>query len=178
MSEEAIQDTGSQEVAPEAVAESAAPQNFRETLPEDLRTKPGIMKFKDVPGLAQGYTSTPSGGYTQANARDYIMPKDTNELRVNTNPKVTYEGRIINGLKSSQRGMVAKPRKNRPETYYASDPERGNPSAAIKTAMMRKKFCMKRTNKQNQRSYFGGLGNTEISKPKKESAVRKSTKNN
>ena len=43
---------------------------------------------------------------------------------------------------------------------------------------MRKKFCMKRTNKQNQRSYFGGLGNTETSKPKKESAVRKSTKNN
>ena len=57
MSEEAIQDTGSQEVAPEAVAESAAPQNFRETLPEDLRTKPGIMKFKDVPGLAQGYVN-------------------------------------------------------------------------------------------------------------------------
>ena len=35
---------------------------------------------------------------------------------------------------------------------------------------------MKRTNKQNQRSYYGGLGNSEYSKPKKESAVRKSTK--
>ena len=66
----------------------------------------GEKPFQDIrvgPGLAQGYTSTPSGGYTQTNARDYIMPKDTNELRVNTNPKVTYEGRIINGLKSAQR---------------------------------------------------------------------------
>ena len=37
---------------------------------------------------------------------------------------------------------------------------------------------MKRTNKQNQRSYYGVLGSGEISKPTKESAVRKSTKNN
>lgn len=141
----------------------------------------GEKPFQDVrvgPGLARGYTSEPSGGYTQSNARDYILPKDTDELRVLTNPKVSYGGRIVNGLKSAQRGLVAKPRKNKPETYYASDPERGNPSAAIKSAMMRKKFCMKRTNKQNQRSYYGGLGSTEISKPKKESAVRKSTKNN
>jgi hypothetical protein len=141
----------------------------------------GEKPFQDIrvgPGLAKGYTSDPSGGYTQANSREYILPKDTNELRVLTNPKVSYEGRIINGLKSGQRGLVAKPRKNRPETYYSSDPERGNPSAAIKSAMMRKKFCMKRTNKQNQKSYYGILGNSEVSKPKKESAYRTSTKNN
>jgi hypothetical protein len=141
----------------------------------------GEKPFQDVrvgPGLAKGYTSTPSGGYTQSNTRDYIIPKNVDELRVLTNPKVSYEGRIVNGLKSGQRGLVSKPRKNRPETYYASDPERGNLSAAIKSATMRKKFCMKRTNKQNQRSYYGGLGSGEISKPKKESAVRKSTKNN
>merc|ERR1711871_503889 len=155
------------------------PKIYGRYIPSSKRQ--GEKPFQDIrvgPGLAKGYTSEPSGGYTQSNARDYILPKNTDELRVLTNPKVSYEGRIVNGLKSAQRGLVAKPRKNKPETYYASDPERGNPSAAIKSAMMRKKFCMKRTNKQNQRSYYGGLGNTDITKPKKESAVRKSTKNN
>ncbi len=58
MSEEAIQDTGSQEVATEAVAESAVEEvSFRDSLPENLRNAPGMMKFKDVPSLAQGYVN-------------------------------------------------------------------------------------------------------------------------
>tara|TARA_X000001382_G_scaffold128645_3_gene118811 strand:- start:136 stop:957 length:822 start_codon:yes stop_codon:yes gene_type:complete len=61
MSEEAIQDTGSQEVASQAVAESAVEEvSFRDSLPEDLRTAPGMLKFKDVPGLAQGYVNLES----------------------------------------------------------------------------------------------------------------------
>jgi hypothetical protein len=49
MSEEAIQDTGSQEVA------EAAPANFLESLPEDLRSEPSLRNFADPASLAKSY---------------------------------------------------------------------------------------------------------------------------
>ena len=55
MSEEATQDTGSQEVATEAVAESAAPVNFLDSLPEDLRGNPSLQNFTDAGSLAKSY---------------------------------------------------------------------------------------------------------------------------
>ena len=55
MSEEATQDAGSQEVATEAVAESAAPINFLESLPEDLRSNPSLKNFTDAGSLAKSY---------------------------------------------------------------------------------------------------------------------------
>jgi hypothetical protein len=137
--------------------------------------------FDDIrvgPGLAAGYTAMPVGGLNQANARDYIRPKGVDELRVLTNPRITYEGRVIAGLKSGQRGLQAKPFKHRPERYYNSDPERGNLSSAIKASKLREKFYMKPTQKQYQKEYFGGLGQAQLSKPRKEGAYRRSTKNN
>jgi hypothetical protein len=159
--------------------------SFTETVGLDRyvpsQKRQGEKPFQDIrvgPGLAAGYTAEPVGGLNQANARDYILPKCIDELRVLTNPKITYEGRVIAGLKSGQRGLQAKPFKHRPERYYNSEPERGNLSSAIKASKLREKFYMKPTEKQKQRSYYGVLGNTEIRKPRKEGAYRRSTKNN
>ena len=137
--------------------------------------------FQDIrvgPGLAAGYTAEPIGGLNQANARDYVLPKTSDERRVLTNPKITYEGRVIAGLKSAQRGLQAKPFKHRPERYYNSSPERGTLSSAVKASQLREKFYMKPTQKQYQRSYYGVLGQGEKMKPRKEGAYRQSTKNN
>jgi hypothetical protein len=137
--------------------------------------------FQDIrvgPGLAAGYTAEPVGGLNQSNARDYVLPKSIDELRVLTNPKNTYEGRVIAGLKSGQRGLQAKPVKHRPERYYNSNPERGNLSSAIKASQLREKFYMKPTQKQNQKEYFGSLNQGQLSKPRKEGAYRRSIKNN
>ena len=141
----------------------------------------GEKPFQDIrvgPGLAAGYTAEPVGGLNQANARDYIIPKSVDELRVLTNPRLTYEGRVVAGLKSGQRGLQAKIFKHRPETYYNSCPERGNLSSAIKASQLREKFYMKPTQKQYQKQYYGGLGQAQLSKPRKEGAYRRSTKNN
>jgi len=141
----------------------------------------GEKPFQDIrvgPGLSAGYTAEPVGGLNQANARDYVLPKNVDELRVLTNPKLTYEGRVIAGLKSGQRGLQAKPFKHRPERYYNSTPERGNLSSATKASQLREKYYMKPTQKENQRPYFGTLGQAENLKPRKEGAYRKSTKNN
>ena len=59
----------------------------------DLNVTP-IEKVYVGPGLNQGYTADPMGGFQQAETRDYVMPKTTNETRVKTNPKVSYYGRI------------------------------------------------------------------------------------
>ena len=58
MSEEAIQDTGSQEaVAAEPVAAEAAPASFLESLPEDLRNEPSLRTFTDPGSLAKSYVN-------------------------------------------------------------------------------------------------------------------------
>ncbi len=159
--------------------------SFTETVGLDRyissQKRQGEKPFQDIrvgPGLAAGYTAEPIGGLNQANSRDYILPKTIDELRVLTNPKITYEGRVVAGLKSGQRGLVAKPFKHRPETYYNSDPERGNLSSAVKASQLREKYYMKPTQKQYQRPYYGGLGQGEKMKPRKEGAYRQSTKNN
>ena len=159
--------------------------SFTETIGLDRyvpsQKRQGEKPFQDIrvgPGLAAGFTAAPSGGLNQANARDYILPKSVDELRVLTKPKLTYEGRVIAGLKSGQRGLQARVNKNNPDRYYNSTPERGNLSAAVKASKLREKFYMKPTQKQYQKEYFGGLGQAQLSKPRKEGAYRKSTKNN
>ena len=57
MSEEAIQDTGSPEAAPEAVAAQAAPASFLESLPEELRNEPSLRTFTDPGALAKSYVN-------------------------------------------------------------------------------------------------------------------------
>jgi len=159
--------------------------SFTETIGQDRyiasQKRTNEKPFQDIrvgPGLAAGYTAEPMGGLTQSNTRDYILPKSSDELRSLTNPNITYEGRIIAGLKSGQRGLQAKVIKQRPETYYKSSPERGNLSSAVKASQIREKYYMKPTEKQNKKSYYGGLGQAQLAKPRKEGAYRKSTKNN
>ncbi len=83
-----------------------------------------VEKVYVGPGLNQGFTATPSGGFQQANTLDYIMPKSTNETRVKTNPKLSYYGRINAGQKIAKPGKVGTVYKNRPDTFYIQDPDR------------------------------------------------------
>ena len=55
MSEEAIQDTGSQEAVSTPAAEAAAPVGFLDSLPEDLRGEPSLRNFTDPAALAKSY---------------------------------------------------------------------------------------------------------------------------
>lgn len=77
------------------------------------------------PGLNKGYTAQPSGGFQQANTRDYTLPKTVDELRVKTNPKVTYYLPVRAGSNpnfgSPKIGVV---QKNRPDTFAVWTPDR------------------------------------------------------
>ena len=46
--------------------------------------------------LGKGYSSEGSGGFNSGmEARNYTLPKNIDELRVATNPKVTYGGQVL-----------------------------------------------------------------------------------
>ena len=83
-----------------------------------------IEKVRVGPGINQGYTAQPSGGYQQANARDYVMPKTVDELRVKNNPRLTYYGRVLSGMKTARPAVPGKVQKLRPERFYDNTPER------------------------------------------------------
>ena len=83
-----------------------------------------IEKTYVGPGLNKGFTAEPSGGFQQSDKRDYLLPKTTNELRVKTNPKLTFNGRIVSGKKISRTGKVGVVEKNRPDSYAVWTPDR------------------------------------------------------
>ena len=76
------------------------------------------------PGLNQGFTNEPSGGFQQADTLDYVMPKTTDEIRVKTNPKISYYGRINPGQKVAKPSKIGTVYKNRPDTFFVNEPDR------------------------------------------------------
>ena len=154
---------------------------------DDMKQRMGITnirtnespfeKVRVGPGLNQGYTSEPSGGFHQ-NTRDYTLPKNVDELRVLTNPKKTYDGRIIQGKAindlRAEEGCVEK---NRPDTFYISGPERWNTTVGAFTKE-RKRPCViiKDTNRKKSRTFFGPAV-SDYEKHKLKPKFKKSTKN-
>ena len=83
-----------------------------------------VEKVYVGPGLNQGYTNEPSGGFQQPDAQDYSMPKTVDELRVKTNPKISYYGRVVSGQKIAKPSKIGTVYKNRPDTFYVQEPDR------------------------------------------------------
>ena len=70
------------------------------------------------PGINDGYTNLPSGGYQQDAAREFALPRTTDELRVVTNPKLTYEGEVVPGAHFiTEPGIQAPVKKNKPDRF-------------------------------------------------------------
>lgn len=80
-----------------------------------------VLPFEQVrvgPGVGQGYTSEPVGGYTQPQDRDYVMPKNVDQLRPLANQRPVLEGRVIPGSAPPQRGMDPVFFKNKQDTLF------------------------------------------------------------
>jgi hypothetical protein len=52
------------------------------------------------------------------------MPKTTDEIRVKTNPKISYYGRVVSGQKIAKPSKIGTVYKNRPDTFYVQEPDR------------------------------------------------------
>lgn len=110
------------------------------------------------PGLNAGFTTAPSGGFQQPDAREYAIKRGIDQLRVKTNPKVTYEARHVDGFKGSRRGLQAAVNQNCVVRVHDWGDIRLNPKADNNKAKVRvqhvsavKKFGPKEV------TLFGGL---------------------
>lgn len=136
-----------------------------------------IEKVYVGPGLNQGYSSAPTGGFQQSETRDYAMPKTTNETRVKTNPKVSYYGRINPGEKISKPGKVGEVSKNNPDTYFEETPDMYfTTTGAVIASKQRPDIVMKNVNrpKTQMKKRVGPAAPTAGSNEKVRSKVQKS----
>lgn len=93
-----------------------------------------IKPFEEIkvgPSIMRGDTNDTNnnlgmGGFNSGMMnRESFMPRTTDEIRVRTNPKQTYEGTILGGQSSVQnRGILGNMEKNTPDTYFINTPDR------------------------------------------------------
>ena len=89
-----------------------------------------IAQTQVGPGVNDGYTNLPSGGYQQDTIREYAIPKTTDELRVANKPKLTYEGEVIPGSHFiTEMGIQAPVNKNKPDRFQVLSGADGLPYA-------------------------------------------------
>ena len=81
-----------------------------------------------APGLNKGYGTEGAGGFNSGmENRDAWTPKDVDELRVKTNPKMSYN---LNGLEGpahsnvKEMGALGKMEKHAPDTFFINDKAR------------------------------------------------------
>lgn len=90
-----------------------------------------VKPFESIhvgPGLDKGYTTEGNYGFNSGmDVRDKWMPKNVDQLRVATNPKMEYN---LDGLEGPANtfikniGIEGRMEKNRPDTYFESGQER------------------------------------------------------
>ena len=122
------------------------------------------------PGLGKGYTSEGSGGFNAGmEARAAQLPKTVDQLRVATNPKVTYSGQVLGayvgkGAASSVNVETApKVFKNRPDTYFENSSSRWLTTTGIEKAQKaRSAVVLQPENRTTTtREYFGNANDRE-----------------
>ena len=75
------------------------------------------------PGLNQGYTPFGTGGFQQFEVEEIARQRlSVDELRTESNPKITYEGMVVPGKSLAlQRGDLGETRKYRPDTFFLNE---------------------------------------------------------
>ena len=79
------------------------------------------------PGVNDGYTNLPSGGYQQDAIREFALPKTTDEIRVANKPKLTYSSDPVPGSHFiTEMGIQAPVKKNRPDRFQVLEAKDGS----------------------------------------------------
>ena len=82
-----------------------------------------IEPTKVGPGVGQGFSSLPIGGFQQFEVMEVAKRNlSIDELRATSNPKITYGGMIIAGKSiGAQRGEIGEVRKYHPDRFYMNE---------------------------------------------------------
>ena len=114
------------------------------------------------PGLNKGFTTKGSGGFNAGmEARKQWLPKTVDQLRVTTNPKVTFG---LAGLEGAANSIIKRPgiegrvEKNRPDTFYLNTPDRWLTTGGIeKGQKVRSEQPMQPVNRTFTTREYGGI---------------------
>jgi hypothetical protein len=88
-----------------------------------------IDRVQVGPGINDGYTNLPSGGFNQGiESREFQLPKTTDEIRIATKPKLTYTSNPTPGKQryGLQPGLQAPVKKNKPDRFQILQAEDGS----------------------------------------------------
>lgn len=94
-----------------------------------------IDQVRVGPGANDGYTNLGKGGFQQDQLREYELPKTTDELRVVTKPKLSYDLPVIPGANQiTQPGIQADVNKNKPDRFVVLGSDHWNTAVGAQTA--------------------------------------------
>ena len=86
-----------------------------------------IEQVQVGPGVNDGYTNLPSGGYQQDSIREFALPRTTDEIRVENKPKLTYSADPVPGSHFiTEMGIQAPVKKNRPDRFQVLEGKDGS----------------------------------------------------
>lgn len=121
------------------------------------------------PGLNAGFTHLPSGGYQQQAGEEFVLYRAprTNDLRVATNPKLSYDTPVVPGAHfittSGTAETVGEVRKYNPDRFYLNtDGERNFVTAVDTKPTVRSTQVIKHTTRpETSKEYEGTAGQAE-----------------
>lgn len=114
------------------------------------------------PGGNDGYTNLPKGGYQQDQFREYALPRTTDEVRIETKPKLTYELPVVPGAHIvTQPGIQADVNKNRPDRFAVYGMDRVNTAVGAQTAQAHypEQIMKTQARESTSKEYFSAGGN-------------------
>lgn len=114
-------------------------------------------------GIGRGFTATPYGGYQQLETNEVARPKNVDELRVATKPRVVYELPVQGPAgKIAQRGSIGKVEKNRPDTAFEQTPDMllRTTGAVIKEQERPIQMTMKATSRVDTHKEYKGIADS------------------
>ena len=94
-----------------------------------------IQQVQVGPGADDGYTNIPKGGFQQDQLHNFMLPKTTDELRIDTKPKLSFELEPVPGKNFiTQPGIQAAVNKNKPDKFAVYGMDRANTAVGVQTA--------------------------------------------
>uniref|UniRef100_A0A6C0LXZ2 Uncharacterized protein n=1 Tax=viral metagenome TaxID=1070528 RepID=A0A6C0LXZ2_9ZZZZ len=124
-----------------------------------------VKPFESVqvgPGLNQGYGTEGTNGFNSGmDAREMWQPKNVDEMRVDTNPKMSYslnnhQGPAVSKIK--ERGVEGKVEKYTPDTYYENGSDRWFTTTGVeKKQTSRSSHVAKNIQRQNTPTNYQGV---------------------
>ena len=141
----------------------------------------GELPFERVrvaPGVGQNYGNEGSGGFHQFEASEIARPKNVDQLRTLSNPKVTYTPPTVSGKGIDRRSSTPNVAKNRTsKTFAQTQANLLKTTGAFRRQAADENFIMRETNRTDSKSVFGNAAPVSDKRTYTTSKVQESNKN-